>query len=62
MAAPKTCGFCLEPLTDCCCDDEPARETRPGTATASGLTLLHARAEGGDDPSEPDPELYHIES
>lgn len=52
MAAPKTCGFCLEPLTDCCCDDEPG-----GT---SGLTAPRVRTEGGDDPGEPDPELYQV--
>ena len=54
MAAPKACGFCLEPLTDCCCDEEPA-----GTP---GLTVLRVQAEGGDDPGEPDPELYHVDS
>jgi hypothetical protein len=63
VAAPKSCGFCLEPLSGCCCDDEPAGTPVPGTARASGLTVLRVHAGGADtDPGEPDPELYHVDS
>jgi hypothetical protein len=55
VAALKACGFCLEPLTGCCCDDE-------APAVPPGLAVHRVPAEGGDDPGEPGPELYHIES
>ena len=55
MSAPKSrCPDCLEPLADCCCDEEPG--------AAPGLTVLRVRAEGGDDPGEPGDDLYRIES
>ena len=40
-----------------CCPD-PAF----GCELEAGLTVLRVRAEGGDDPGEPDPDLYQIES
>jgi hypothetical protein len=53
VGQPKTCGFCLESLADCCCDDD---------TPAPGLTVLRVLSEGGDDPGDPDPELYHVDS